>query len=97
MSRQAARLHLKYPSAGLGDGASLSIWDVPGSGLYRVRRPDRPEQTLVVETLFPFGWGELIRLADGETGGDHGTAMQLWVDIQTPTPPEQDEEMPSHE
>lgn len=95
MSQQAAQLHLKHPGSGLGDSPGLSIWDVPGSGLYRVRRPPAggvdDEARLVVETLSPFGWVELIDLAGGETGGDHEAAMRLWIAIQTPVRRDQEQ------
>lgn len=99
MSQHAAQLHLKYPTSDSGDAPKMTIWDIPRSGLYRVRectltpQDSTKAKPLVVETLSPFGWVELIELSGTETGGDHRTAMEIWIAIQTPVPSNQGPEV----
>lgn len=63
----------------------LTIWEVPGAGLYRVLETNRGHFS--VETLAPNGWIDLIRFTAFDDLHAAETALQRWLDIQTPTAP----------
>lgn len=77
------KLPLKFQRQKTTHRSGLSIWEVPGQGLYRVVEVNRGEFT--VETLGPIEWITLIQLTneDGVTTPDQ--AFQIWLDIQTQT------------
>jgi hypothetical protein len=63
--------------------AGLTIYEVPGHGLYQVLEVNRDEFS--VETLVDTGWIRLITFDETEASA-RAEALQRWLDILTPTP-----------
>lgn len=61
----------------------MTIWEVPGAGLYRVQERGK---TFEIETLSPSGWMHLLTVTSADEIHTRAEAMQLWLQIQTPTP-----------
>lgn len=68
----------------------LTIWEVPGAGLYRVLEINQGDFT--VQTLAPNGWIDLIILGQPDGASEAADALQIWLNIQTPTQPTPQEE-----
>ncbi|MCR1163236.1 hypothetical protein ACIQF8_03470 [Pseudarthrobacter sp. NPDC092184] len=79
---RAAQLPVKYERLRETHRAGQTIYEVPGSGLYRVLELNHGEYT--VETLTQLGWTTLIKLDEQDKASTVLEAMQIWLDIQTP-------------
>lgn len=90
MGYDVTTLPKKYEKSRQTHSTGLTIWEVPGAGLYRVLEINQGDFT--VETLAPNGWINLIILGQQERVPDAAAALQLWLDIQTPTEPASKEE-----
>ncbi|QOT16748.1 hypothetical protein [Paenarthrobacter sp. YJN-5] len=87
---RASQLPVKYQRLHETHRSGLTIYEVAGSGLYRVLELNRGEFT--VETLTQFGWTTLIKLDEQDKVSTALEAMQTWLDIQTPARNVQQEE-----
>jgi hypothetical protein len=81
---RASQLPVKYERPRETNRPGLTIYEVAGSGLYRVTEASRGE--FDVGTLTQIGWTELIRLDERDGVSTALEAMQAWLDVQTPTP-----------
>lgn len=90
MALNVATLDKKYERPRETHRSGLTIWDVPGAGLYRVLEINRGE--FIVETLALPGWITLMTFGAFDNLPNAETAMQTWLDIQTPTEPPTTEE-----
>ncbi|MDJ0458314.1 hypothetical protein PUN71_014005 [Arthrobacter sp. NQ7] len=81
---RAAQLPVKYERAEGSARHGQTIYEVAGSGLYQVTVA---REEFAVSTLTQSGWTELITLDEGDGVSNVLEAMQIWLDIQTPTPP----------
>lgn len=96
LSLRATNLPMKYERTRTAQRPGMTIWEVPGSGVFRV--VETREGYFDVEAFMPLGWTPLIELVPGEAG-TRIEAMQIWLDIQTPAPEsntQQEEEAYSH-
>lgn len=75
MTLSAAQMPVKYQRH------KMTIWEVPGSGLYRVLETNKGE--FRIETLTQVGWTDLLSLSHHEVTTPE-QALQVWLDIQTP-------------
>lgn len=78
MALSAAQMPVKYQRH------KMTIWEVPGSGLYRVLEISNDGAR--IETLTQVGWTELLSLGHHEVNTPE-EALQVWLDIQTPISP----------
>lgn len=90
MAYDVTTLPKKYERPRRTHSSGLTIWEVPGAGLYRVLEINQGDFT--VQTLAPNGWIDLIILDKSEQVTDAAAALQVWLDIQTPTEPASKEE-----
>lgn len=81
---RAAQLPVKYERAEGSARHGRTIYEVGGSGLYQVTAA---KGEFAVSTLPQSGWTGLITLDEGDGVSNALEAMQIWLDIQTPTPP----------
>lgn len=79
----ASELPVKFVRPKAIHKTGLTIYEVPGHGLYQVIETNRDEFN--VETLVETGWIRLITFIEAEAS-TRTEALQLWLDIQTPTP-----------
>lgn len=72
---------LKYEQPRTTHLSGVTIWEIPGSGLYRTLEINQGQ--FRIETLTQNGWTQLLTLRKGEvkTAQD---ALSLWLGIQTP-------------
>lgn len=80
---RASQLPVKYERSREARRPGQTIYEVAGSGLYRVTEVSRGE--FDVATLTQIGWTELIRLDENDDVSTALEAMQAWLDVQTPT------------
>ncbi|GAA1113926.1 hypothetical protein [Nocardiopsis metallicus] len=80
---RASQVPVKYERSREAHRPGRTIYEVSGSGLYRVTEASRGE--FDVATLTQFGWTDLIRLDESDDVSTALEAMQAWLDIQTPT------------
>ncbi|MFE4834468.1 hypothetical protein ACFRAU_07280 [Arthrobacter sp. NPDC056691] len=81
MPLDAAQVPVKYQRPKDVRRPGLTIWEVPGEGLYRAVESD-PDQ-LAIGTLTQLGWTELISFERGEAHTPV-EALQVCLRIQTP-------------
>lgn len=96
MAINATALPVKYdrPLRDQSQRPGLTIWDVPGFGLYRVLHNNAG--FFLVETLAPLGWIELIDFSAEKDAIETSTqALQVWLDIQSKDEPVQRQEDPA--
>ncbi|MFF1880261.1 hypothetical protein ACFVVC_02165 [Pseudarthrobacter sp. NPDC058196] len=82
---RAAQLPVKYERAEGSARNGRAIYEVAGSGLYQVTAA---KGEFAVTTLTQSGWTGLITLDEHDGVSNSLEAMQVWLDIQTPTPPD---------
>lgn len=83
MAFDVTELPRKYDRPRETHRTGLTIWEVPGAGLYRVLETNRGE--FRVQTLAPNGWIDLIILGKSDHAEDADAALQIWLNIQTPS------------
>lgn len=83
-SPHTSRLPVKYECSREKYRPGQTIYEVAGSGLYRVTEADRSK--FDVATLTQIGWTDLICLDERDDVSTALDAMQAWLDVQTSTP-----------
>lgn len=79
---RASELPMKHERIRTDQRPGLTIWEVPGHGLFRV--VETAKTHFDVEALMPLGWTTLIELEDDEAA-TAVQALQVWLDIQERT------------
>lgn len=82
MALDAATMPIKFEVEHTTHGTGVTIFEIPGHGLFRTLEFNAGEFT--VQTLSPAGWMDLI-LLNRKQAANPVEALQIWLDIQTPT------------
>ncbi len=73
--------HVKYDKPRETHRSGLTVYEIPGEGLYRVIRANTND--FEVGTLTQAGWITLIKFDERDNLTDARAALELWLEIQT--------------